>query len=554
MGSKKTPVAASIAEIREKHGLLSMDRHRIMRVPLLVKGRLRVPELVDIKKIKAAFAAKQKTQSLSHPAPTHVYLENVQVLREPLVDRQRLSPTGEYAYSVLPRFTAAEVMEYDLSRLAEGLYALPFSAVTDFVGALREAMRQSSGCIADIRDITRQTAELPDFWHDAGFLAFDPLLDPEGIRLMADHDLCAWGIPGTHFLDGWVDLPGAPVTPAPVQILADSIFGGQGHAWKPRVPQMRAMPTRQLHITAGNAPQIPFFSALRAIATKSAAVIKSPYGATMPGAILALAALAAMPEHPITQNLSIVYWPGGDESIEAPFFSPGAFDRIIVWGAPEAVASVKQRAVLSKVLTFNPRYGVSFIGREAFKEKDLLPIAIKAARDSLVANQKACIASQIHYVEGTPEQAGRYAGVLQKVLAGFDQAAPNYIAPQVKGDILRLQRGVLVDGDWYVNKRDGFFCSGVVVAAREFPLTSLTMSRMIVVRPVQDLAEALTYLHHGVSTVSLYPSSRRLALRDRIAARGVSNLLDLGQSGSGFAGQSHDGMMVLTELVDWKNG
>ena len=43
-----------------------------------------------------------------------------------------------------------------------------------------------------------------------------------------------------------------------------------------------------------------------------------------------------------------------------------------------------------------------------------------------------------------------------------------------------------------------------------------------------------------------------MALRDQIAASGVSNVLPLGQCERIVPGAPHDGMMVLSELVDWK--
>jgi hypothetical protein len=293
--------------------------------------------------------------------------------------------------------------------------------------------------------------------------------------------------------------------------------------------ELRALPTRQLHITAGNSAHIPFLSALRAIAIKSPAVIKSPYGAVLPGALLALAA-STQPDHPITRHLSIVYWPGGDASIEQQLFAPGAFDRIVVWGAPLAVQSVKERAQHTKVLTFDPRYGVSLIGRSA---DDLEAIARKTVCDALVANQKACIATQV---------------------VAFDAEVPNYLAPAQRGEVKRLMKGIFLEADWYPNQVAGAFSSAVIVARQEFKVTALPMCRFLVIRPVASLEDALVHLHPGVATVSVHPESRRRALATRIGARGVSNIVPLGQSGSGFSGQSHDGMRVLCELVDWKNG
>jgi len=73
------------------------------------------------------------------------------------------------------------------------------------------------------------------------------------------------------------------------------------------------------------------------------------------------------------------------------------------------------------------------------------------------------------------------------------------------------------------------------------------------IRQVNDLKDALGYLHQGVSTVGVYPEARRIELRDSIAARGVSNVLPLGQCERVFPGAPQDGMIVLNELVEWKN-
>lgn len=542
-----------IGDICRKDNLLQLDANNIMRIPFLIKGQVRVPGPIDIDTIKKAFARKEGEKPFAPGSVTHVTIGNVQVAREPVIDRATMANTGGWIYSVMPTFSAAEVVEKDLGRLCQALYNMPFDGVLDLLRGLREAFAASRPFLNYVRDITLRTAVLPDKWHYAGFDTIELLLDETMARQMVDRDLCAWNIAGTRFLDGWVPLENAAVFPEPVNLMAAEIFPDPAKNWQPRVPVMRAMPTRQLHITAGNAPQIPFFSAMRAILTKSPAVIKSPYGATMPGALLALAMVASRPDHPITRNLSIVYWPGGDESIESLFFLPESFDRIIVWGAPDAVASVKKRAIFTKVLTFNPRYGITMIGREAFA-RDVQALAAKTVCDSLVANQKACIASQIHYVEGNDEQLKTYAEALQQALALFDRHAPNYIEPFFEGEIKRLMRGLLIDADWYVNRRDGRFTSGVIVVKREFPLSCLTMQRMIIVRQVDALEEVLPYLHHGVSTVSIFPQDRKEQLRDVIAAAGVSNIVDIGHSGTIFSGQSHDGMMVLTELVDWKNG
>jgi hypothetical protein len=316
---------------------------------------------------------------------------------------------------------------------------------------------------------------------------------------------------------------------------------------------IRAMPTRQLHVTAGNAPEVPWISALRLILSKSVGTIKLPFGATLSGALLALVMLAAVPDHPLTRNLSIVYWQGGDESIENVLFAPGGFDRIVVWGSPEAVASIRARTPFTRTICFNPRYGVSLIGREAFAG-DLEGVAFAAATDVMIYSQKACTSSQVQYVEGTETQVKAYARCLAEILHRWDELAPPFVPPEVRGQVKRMKRGKYLGADWLLNTEEGEFTSGVVCMDSEFDILDHPMSRLVVVRRMESLMDALSYLHSGVSTVGVYPETQRLQLRDFIAARGVSNILPLGQCERIFPAAPHDGMIVLAELVDWKNG
>ncbi|MDD5703263.1 MAG: acyl-CoA reductase, partial [Dehalococcoidales bacterium] len=248
-----------------------------------------------------------------------------------------------------------------------------------------------------------------------------------------------------------------------------------------------------------------------------------------------------------------VYWQGGDGDIENVLYSPNAFDRVVVWGSPETVAAVQSRSLYTRTICLNPRYGVSLIGREAFADR-LEEAALKASMDSLIHNQKACTSSLVHYIEGTEEQADRYAGLLCRALRKWDRSIPQFISPAVRGQLKRLKRGKYASGRWYINAGDEQFFSGAVVMPDEFDILDHPMCRLVIVRPVSNLADALRYLHPGVSTAGIYPEERRTALRDRILARGVSSVFPLGECERLYAGMPHDGLPVLSHLVDWKNG
>ena len=534
-------------ELRARHRLLQ-EEAGVTRVPFLVKGRLVTPPEIGREAVVAAFEGAE-------PGEGYIKRPDCQLIRQPVIDRATMQATADYAYQVLPPIDPLELIDTDFDALVSGPYALTVEAVLDYLQTIATTLQDNAATVESAREISRRTSLHPDAYLDGAFATLQFGLDPQSARAMVDNELSLWSLPGGRFLDGWVEVP-ADVIPGLAQLLAQGLPGeNQPLPPGPR-PAIRALPTRQLHITAGNAPAIPLVSALRLVLTKSAGVIKCPFEVTLPGALLALAAASAAPDHPLTRHLSVVYWQGGDESVEAALFMPGAFDRIVVWGAPDAVQAVRSRAAFTKTLTFNPRYGLSLIGREAFADAaSLNQVAAAAATDVMIYDQKACTASQVQYVEGTPEQAQAYADCLAEMLGRWDEMAQPFVPPAARGRLKRMQRGKYASANWRTNLGpDQRYRSGVVVMTNEFDIMDHPMCRLVVVRPVADLREALPYLHAGVSTVGVSPEASRMALRDAIAARGVSNVLPLGQCERVFAGGPQDGMIVLSELVDWKNG
>lgn len=526
----------------QKSGLLQNDCG-VVRVPFLVKGRLIAPPEVGRDRIEAAFGHTGRDIR-------YCRLPGAQLIREPVIDRKTLRYTGEYVCQVLPAVSGSDLVETDIDGLARGLYSLSVEDILDYLGLISTALAGSPALAQRVREICRLTSELPDALLDGWFDAFPWVFDRDAAQAMIDSELSAWGMPGKRFLDGWVEVPAMPV---PGLVLSPCINAGPSAGAERRAPAIRAMPTRQLHIAAGNTPEVPVVCALRALLTKSAAAVKCPRGTTLSASLFSVAAAVAAPDHPLTKGLSLVYWEGGDAAVEDVLFLPNAFDRIVVWGTGETVASVQSRSPFTRIISFNPRYSVSLIGREAF-EADLGQVAALAVADSLVHNQKACNSSLVHYIEATEDQAGLYAGLVQRALAEWDVAMPQFVAPSARGQVKRMRRGKYNGARWYLNGGEEGLTSGVALMAGEFDVLDHPMCRLVVVRRVEDLLNVLEYLHPGVSAAGIHPEETRLALRDRVLARGVSSVFQLGRCGRLFPGMPHDGMMALGQLVDWKNG
>jgi hypothetical protein len=526
-------VSASIAAPRlcdelDRAGLLCADADAI-RVPVLTRGRLVVPEG-----------------------------DAVIAIVEATIDRATMRADGGVRRLVLPRVAAADLTYPDPAAVRARLAAVPFAELCGWLDDAAALLAPDAPLGARLRALVAATSDLADPLLDAALWLNEASLRAAAVQEVVDRELSIGEVPGSRFLDGWVevDAPGWEGATGPLRA---ALASGPEAAVPP--PRIRAFPTLQIHVTAGNAPVVATASALRLLASRGGGVVKLPSGSILPGAALAVALHAAADAHPaarpVLDALSLVYWAGGDAAVEQPLFDPAVFDRVVVWGAPDAVVRVGELARGIRTLTFNPRYGVSLIGREVLADSAArLAAARLAAADVVVWNQRACIASLVHYIEaGDEDVADRWAAALRDALADADRLAPAAPSAAALGQIARMRRGSLIGARWYWVGGPGRDArAAVVVVPGPFDLASHPLSRVVIVRRVTRLDDAVALLHRGVSTVGVHPEPRRLALRDAIAAHGVSNVVPLGRAERGFAGMPHDGMRVLADLVEWTNG
>jgi hypothetical protein len=144
-----------------------------------------------------------------------------------------------------------------------------------------------------------------------------------------------------------------------------------------------------------------------------------------------------------------------------------------------------------------------------------------------------------------------YCEALATELGRWDELHRPRPDPATTGRARRARRGELADGTWLVNGMPTAPISAVVRMDREFDLAAHPMSRVVVVRPLARLEDAVELLGPSVSSVGIHPAGRLAELRDRVAARGVSCVLPLGEADTLFPGMPHDGMRPLSELVSW---
>jgi len=511
----------------------------VLRLPSLVSGELVVPPSIPRDVLERHVAERVEPGDDGR-------LDGVQVVR-----------TVDGRFILLADPGPARLIQHDHDALLATVYDAPFTDTLDYIAALRATLLANPELVTAFVDVGRDLAPRTSGIVEATYTMLAALLDPDAIARHVDIELGDGLAAGRQYLDGWVAQPfpsiaGIATVAARRQGLG--AVGEHGHE-----PMLRAMPTRQLHITAGNAAQVPFVALLWALASKGAAVIKSPADGLVGGALLATAMHVAAPDHPITRHTSVVHWAGGDPRYEQPLFAPGAVDRIVLWGGEETVRTVSARAAGTRVLAFGPRFGMSMIGKAGLVDDESIATAARlAAVDVVIANQQACMASLVHYVECPRDVARRYCASLADVLAEWDDAMPIDRSAAQRGQLKALRRGQLISATWFGNgSRTGAATtsgSSVVLTDDPFALAGHPLSRFVVVRAVDDLDDVLPSVDRAVSTVGVHPEPRRLELRNRLVSRGVSNVLPLGSADARFLTMPHDDMRVLSELVNWVSG
>jgi len=440
---------------------------------------------------------------------------------------------------VFSAVTADELLEPDPRAAVAELLALATRDVLGLVDRVGAALRVRAEPLARALAGSRE----PDRRERLEAARLAALFDGAAVDAMLETAL-----PGVRrdALDGW--QPIARESRSGVTAVVAAREPALGPAAEPTGPQLRGVPTIQLHITAGNAAVVPVTSLLWGWATRGACVLKPARRTARVMGLVAAALTQIEPDHPLVRHTSIAYWPGGEDAVEEVLLGRPVFERRLIWGSDATVATVTARSSGGDLLAMRSRHAVSLIGAGA---DDLDLASALAAADTVVADQQACMSSLLHVVEGPPARADEYAVQLAARLAAWDELLPGSSA--VRGRVLSLRRGELATGVWHANGTWPDVSSAVVRTDRPFALASHPGGRLVLVRAVPDLVRAVPDLvgprvsHVGVAGVGA-------GLPDLLAALGVDNVLPLGDAEREYAGRPHDGMNVLDRLVRWVTG
>lgn len=556
----------------------TFGRIRVIAVPSLVRGHRVAPPWPTVGDLRRLTEVIDGGLGLAVVGAAE---GRAHLIGAPAIDPGTLAPTGEIDALVTPAHRPGDLLEPDAARARRELLDLDPGDVADAVGRVGAALAAgATGRVGGVDGAIGGGSEGGDGsdgdgggsdgggdddgaspggrWSSVGGRLARAQADqvaalfdgPAMQRLMEDQFGSALGQ-----LAAWAEADPRP-QPGVIARMAAADPGLSPAASAPGVPagsgvpaHLRAVPTTQVHLAAGNSPVVLPTTLLWGWAARGACIVK-PAAARL-GDIGALGAAIAgeLADHPLGRHTTLAYWPGSDPAMR-PLIGPDLLERVVAWGSAETVAAVARERPPGDLIAMRPRDAFSVIGRDALG--DVEGAAALAAADSVVANQGACMSSLLHLVEGGPAEADRYAAALVVALRRWDGALPHRPTPAVAGAMVQWRRGTFAADPWLIAGVWPEVTCAVVRADRPVDLRRQPGGRLVVVRAAPDLARALADLAGpDVSHVGVAPADLLAALRDELACRGVDTVHPLGDAERSYPGKPHDGLRVLHRLVRW---
>jgi hypothetical protein len=514
-----------------------------VRLPAVIRGRCRMPAWPSVREVLAAVA--DRAPSVLGPTTGGTYL-----IVRPIVDLQAREPAGAMRVVVVPAPDPRELLEPDPAAAITELMRTPVDAVCEFVDAVGRSLATGGLGHSAAERLLAEMSGSDERVHRAFLGQLRRMVDGGALRTMIVNEL---GELGARRMDGWVAVA-APAEQGVTARLAARIPSLRPAGPSTALPMVRGIPTTQLHVTAGNTPIVPVISLLWAWASKGAVVLKPAADGLALAAAIGSALAEVDPDHPLARHTTLAYWRGGDSAVEESLLADGAFERRVMWGSGDALRSLAQRGGVADTIIMRPRYAISFIGRAAVRN-DLAATVRLAAVDSVIADQRACMASLLHVVEGTDADADEYARALAEALGRWDEHLPQHMPREVQGRVANVRRGLLASADWHFHGARSAGASTVVRIDHHFDLRRHPGGRVVLVRAVDDLGSAAAlHVDRDVSHVGVAPVSALPGLRDVLVGHGADNVVPLGEAERVYAGRPHDGVQVLNRLVRWVNG
>jgi hypothetical protein len=415
------------------------------------------------------------------------------------------------------------------SALAD-LYALTFDDIVQYMSDLSDRMTLSQNAyLQNAFEMSCATNGMTEDILRRIYEQMHRIFSPAAIRQTVQ----AIGIP---YLDGWV-----------TEKLAN---GGTA--------SVRAFGARAVHVIAGNVPSVAAMSMMQSIVTRSDIIVKTPSNDPLTAAAVARTAIDMAPDHPITKHMSVAYWKGGDTEVEEHLYRPDNVEKIIAWGGFASITHISKYIQPGiDLITLDPKLSSSMIGSEAFdSEAGMKEAARRLAIDVGARNQEACHSARVIYIETGVNEAGlKAANTFGQMVYDQIQALPTFVSAAARDPNQELMEEVstlkLMRGEHKVF--GGGRAGAVIVSQTSDPVdfARILGDRVANLVPVETLDTAVNAVSAYTQTIGIYPDSKRMELRDRLAFHGAQRTVSLGYAGHFANIGPHDGIEPLRRMCKW---
>jgi hypothetical protein len=461
----------------------------------------------------------------------------------PIISRGRIIPPGpdaiEFSGRAGARFRCPDPHKHindlvlgDTNRLRD-LQEMPIADILDFLAELGPRLTLANPYMQEAFELSLGAGGLTEPVLRSVYAQLPGMFNRQFMEETVERTI------GANYLDGWVDQPG-------------------GHH------RLRAVGTRNLHITAGNVPVVGAITIIRNAQTKSDCLIKLPSNDPLSAVAIARTMIDMDPNHPVTKHVAVAYWKGGDETMGQQICRTSRIDKITAWGGMSSMKHIQK--FLSPgidLLAMNPKLSMSMVGREALESKEAMQeaaygVAVAAGK----LNQTACVNTRVVYVESETddESLERVVAFGEEIYDAFQKLPPNIstAAPRPDTELEAEMRALDLEEELYWVKGDTL--KGGVILSRfsdRIEFHDKLNNRIVNLVPMPDMMQVIGWCDDTTQAVGIYPERLHMEMRDALGRAGVQWIKPLQArnpktaADEGFPGMPHDGIEPLRRMVRW---
>ncbi|WP_079474028.1 acyl-CoA reductase [Marinococcus halophilus] len=308
------------------------------------------------------------------------------------------------------------------------------------------------------------------------------------------------------------------------------------------------------YIFSGNVPGVPLWSLIAGMLVKSASIGKFSSAEPLFPSLFAQSIQEVSPE--LAENLAIVWWKGGDSTVEESVFHQSQV--VVAYGNEQTMNNISGRVPpQTSFLPHGPKVSLGVVTKEGVSNSLAWASAKRAATDVSWFDQQGCLSPHVLYVEhGGDYSPKEFTSLLAQEMKNFQSKMPRAETSVAETNaILKVRTEAEFKADTDVLSSTDSTAWTVVWQEQQsrFPLSPL--NRLITVIPIYDLEELkekTVPIQPYVQTAGIVcPPQRFQSLINLLGECGMTRISFLGEMTLPEPGWHHDGRPNLGDLVYW---